>query len=242
MVKRPNKNAALITGGAQRLGAAMALKLAERGYDIALHYNRSRQAAEKLQQTILRTGVECRLFSADLSNPDDTSGLISGVIKIFPRLTVLINNASLYKPNTILTADGGIYDELLSINLKAPCLLTAQFAKICKKGHIINMLDTHITRNQTANLYYLLAKKALREWTQMTALALAPRIRVNAIAPGPILPPPGKGAQYLKALAKTVPLKEAGTVEHILQALVFLLENRCYSGQILYADAGMHLV
>ena len=242
MAQRPKKNAALITGGARRIGAAIALKLADRGYDIALHYNHSRTAAEAVQLTIEQKGGRCQLFPADLADQADTEGLLSRVTKIFPWLNLLVNNASLYKPNTISNATSGLFDLLMAINLKAPCLLTNQFARICKKGHIINMLDTHITRNQTNYLYYILSKKALKDLTHMTALALAPRIRVNAIAPGAILPPEGKGEQYLKALAKTVPMKETGSVDQVLRALVFLLENRCYTGQILNIDGGMHLV
>ncbi|MFA5261613.1 MAG: SDR family oxidoreductase, partial [Candidatus Omnitrophota bacterium] len=187
-------------------------------------------------------GGACRLFPADLADQEGAGNLIAQVFKVFPGLNLLVNNASVYKPNTVLNADSGLFNLTMAINLKAPCLLTSQFARICKHGDIINMLDARVSRNQTHSLYYLLSKKALKEFTQMSALALAPRIRVNAIAPGAILPPEGKGELYMKTLAKTVPMKGTGEVHQVLQALVFLLENRCYSGQILYIDGGMHLI
>jgi NAD(P)-dependent dehydrogenase (short-subunit alcohol dehydrogenase family) len=242
MAKRPKNKAALVTGGAQRLGAAMAVKLAELGYDIALHYHRSRKAAEILQRAIEHNGGTCRLFPADLADQEGVGNLIAQVFKIFPGLNLLVNNASVYKPNTAFKEDLQLYDETMDLNLKAPCLLTGQFARICQKGDVINMLDARVSQNQTASLYYLLSKKALKEFTQMAALALAPAVRVNAIAPGAILPPEGKGELYMKALAKIIPQKETQNPDQVLRALVFLLENPCYTGQILYVDGGTHLI
>ncbi|HOY10544.1 MAG TPA: SDR family oxidoreductase [Candidatus Omnitrophota bacterium] len=242
MAKRPKNKAALVTGGAKRLGAAMAVKLAELGYDIALHYHRSRKAAESIRRAVEKKGGACRLFPADLADQEGAGNLIAQVFKIFPGLNLLVNNASVYKPNTAFKEDLRLYDETLDLNLKAPCLLTGQFARICQKGDVINMLDARVSQNQTASLYYLLSKKALKEFTQMAALALAPAVRVNAIAPGAILPPEGKGELYMKALAKTIPQKETQNPDQVLRALVFLLENPCYTGQILYVDGGTHLI
>ncbi|HQO58783.1 MAG TPA: SDR family oxidoreductase [Candidatus Omnitrophota bacterium] len=242
MAQSPKNKAALITGGAQRLGAAMAVQLAQMGYDIALHYNRSRKQAEITQRAVERTGAACRLFPADLGNAKAAERLIGQAAKTFPGLNLLVNNASVYQHNTITKADSGLYDTIMAVNLKAPCLLTSHFARICKKGDVINMLDARVTRNRTPSLYYLLSKKALKEFTQMAALAMAPDVRVNAIAPGAILPPKGKGEAYMKSLAQTIPQKETQNPDQVLRALVFLLENPCYTGQILYVDGGTHLI
>lgn len=119
--------------------------------------------------------------------------------------------------------------------------MTQEFAKVCKKGHVINMIDTNIVKNKTQHLTYLLSKKALLELTKLSAIELAPRIRVNGIAPGLILAPTGKGEGHLLARAKNVPLKKQGSPENIVQSVQFLIENTYLTGQIIFNDGGEHL-
>ncbi len=241
MPQDKKRKAALITGAAKRIGAAIALDLARQGYDIALHYHTSVQAAQRTQKKIQREGGTCRVFTADLSDNRQMTQLIPQVKKYFPRLCLLVNNASIYKSNRISDIDTDLYDLVMDTNLKAPCILTSLFGRHCRKGQVINMLDTHITRNKTGYFYYLLSKKALKEFTQMAALALAPGICVNAVAPGAIIPPASKNQNDLKKLVPSIPLKKTGKTDDILKAVRYLTKNTFYSGQILYIDGGVHL-
>jgi len=240
--KIPGAGAALITGGAKRLGKAIALTLAQRGFDIAIHYNTNRNEAEATVKEIERLGRHCRLFAGNLADEDETKSLIPSVRKTFKNLNFLINSASIFKTSGIATRDTALLDAHYAINLRAPYILTAGFAEQCKKGQIINILDTHITKNKTSHAGYLLSKKSLADFTKMSALHLAPRIRVNGIAPGLILPPEGKGPGYLARLAKNIPLRRKGSTRNITQTVEFLLENDYLTGQIIFADGGEHLI
>jgi len=231
----------LITGGAKRIGKAMALSLASCGYRIILHYNQSEKEAQRLQKQIEKLGGACLLVRADFSNRDQTVNLIPGILKQCPTINLLINNASLYKPSTIQDVDIDSLYNHFSINFHAPYILTAQFAKYCQRGHIINILDTHVLSNQTGHSEYLLSKKALLELTKMAAVELAPKIRVNGIAPGLILPPEDAQKGHLDRLARKIPLRKKGDVHQITLSLKFLLENPYVTGQILFNDGGEHL-
>ena len=130
----------------------------------------------------------------------------------------------------------------MAVHVKAPYILTQEFARLCKAGSIINILDTHITENRTAHFDYLLSKKTLAAFTQQAAVSLAPKIRVNAIAPGLILPPVAEKADYLNRLAKKIPLKRKGNIENITHAVQFLAKNNYITGQVLFIDGGEHLI
>jgi NAD(P)-dependent dehydrogenase (short-subunit alcohol dehydrogenase family) len=153
-----------------------------------------------------------------------------------------VNNASIFEPSSLLSLDVENLDRHFGVNFKAPFILTGIFAKLCGKGHIINILDTHITQNRTSHLAYLLSKKSLYDLTKLSAVSLAPQIRVNAVAPGLILPPVGKRSDHLDRLAQQVPLKRKGDVAHVVQSLRFLVENDYMTGQVLFADGGEHLL
>lgn len=233
---------ALITGSANRIGKALALALAECGYTIALHYNHSQQAAAKTAAEIKRKGGRCEIFSGNLGNEYEAKKLVPTVLEKLPRLSLLINNASIFQRSNLVPLDLKNFDEHFAVNLKAPYILTSVFAQNCKRGHIINILDTHIVQNKTAHFAYLLSKKALHDLTKMAAVALAPHIRVNAVAPGLILPPADQPADYLDRLAKQVPLKRKGTPTQITQCVKFLIENDYLTGQVLFNDGGEHLL
>lgn len=232
---------ALITGAAKRIGEGIALHLASLGYNIALHYHRSFSLAKRVAKEINSLGVICEEFPCDLSRERQTDSLIPKVIKKFPNLVLLINNASLFEKSKLLEEKLTIFNQHFAINLKAPYILTKQFAQRCSAGQIINVLDTHIAKNTTAHFSYLLSKKSLADLTLLAAKQLAPHIRVNAIAPGPILPPVHENANYLKHLAKTIPLQRNGDIRNINQAIQFLIENDYMTGQIIFVDGGEHL-
>jgi NAD(P)-dependent dehydrogenase (short-subunit alcohol dehydrogenase family) len=177
-----------------------------------------------------------------LSDQGQTASLIPNVLKVFPGIDVLINNASIFELSALTPASLASLNRHFSVNFIAPYILTSQFAQKCKHGQIINMLDTHIVNNKTQYTTYLLSKKALCELTKMSALELAPDIRVNAIAPGLIFPPENTRPGYLQKLAEKIPLKKAGQAGQIAQSIEFLLNNPYVTGQVIFNDGGEHLI
>ena len=232
---------ALITGGAKRIGKAIAVHLAENGFDIALHYNTSKAEAEETAKEIKSKGQNCILFQCNLSNTKDSLSLTDKVKQSFPSLSLLINNASIFEKRSFLNTDLDFFENHFNINFKAPFFLSQCFAKSVKEGHIINFLDTNITRDRTKYFVYNLSKKMLSEFTKMAAIELAPNIRVNAVAPGPILPPSNGEKEYLERKEENIPLKRWGNVSEILQSIDFLLKNKYLTGQCVFVDGGEHL-
>ena len=234
--------AALITGGATRLGLAFANFLAKAGYDIALHYNGSAVAAKLAVKNIEDLGVLCATFQADLSESDPTQ-LIRKAAENFPNLTVLVNSASVYDAATINNTTMELLQKQFTVNLFAPFMLTQAFAKMCSiradsKGVVINILDNKISFQQHSYAAYLLSKKSLADFTHLAAIEYAPSIRINAIAPGVILPGAERTSDYLAWRTQGIPMKKQGKVEHLLSAMNYLLTNEFVTGQILTVDGG----
>lgn len=240
--KTTPRKAALVTGGARRIGEAVCRALARRGYSIALHYKTSGAAAEQTAKRIHKDGGVCATFACDLADARATEDLVPSVIEEFGRLDVLVNSASIFEKSTLAEGSLDVWDRHFAVNLKAPYILMRAFAHYAKQGSIVNILDTHVGRNKTAHAAYLLSKKTLGELTRMAAVEFAPRIRVNAVAPGIILPPGSQTDGYLDRLARQIPLQRKGKVENIAHAVLFLLENDYVIGQIIYADGGEHLI
>lgn len=236
------QKAAIITGGAKRIGRHVALRLAEIGYDIALHYNRSQKEAENVKQQIQEVGQKCELFKADFMNTKEVSDLIPHIFSIFPGCNLLINNASIYNSGSFKETDIDALQRQYRINFEVPYQLSRDFAKNQAKGHIINIIDTKINQLAVNYFGYTLSKKALYEFTKMAARELAPGIRVNGICPGPILPPPGEDDEYLKQRSETLPLKRAGNPEVIAKTVLFLLDNYFITGECIHVDGGEHLI
>jgi pteridine reductase len=237
-----NKGTALITGGAVRIGRAIALKLASLGYNIALHYNTSYNEAQQTKQNIVKKGVSCQLFECDLSDETCVFNLVTAVKRKLPGLNVLVNSASIFEKSSLADWNIDHYNSHWDVNFKAPFILTSEFAKKVSKGNIINILDTNINKESSQHLIYLLTKKSLCEFTKLSAIELAPGIRVNAIAPGVILPPPGKDGAYIKRRAQEVPLKTKGHPEQIADCAAFLIQSPYITGQVLFNDGGEHLL
>lgn len=233
--------AALVTGGARRIGAEIIKKLAKLGYNIALHYNISNDDAKKIKKEVESVGVKCKLFQCDLSEEKKVSRLLNDVKNEFPDLTLLINNASIFIRSEIKETENDIFNKIFNINFKAPYILSRDFAKIINKGNVINIIDTKINNNDYIYAAYTLSKKILADFTLMAAKEFAPDIRVNGIAPGIILPPAGKPEEYLKNIVKKVPLKKKGEPGDIIKAMEFLLTNEYITGQIIYVSGGQHL-
>ncbi len=230
--------AALITGGAIRVGKGIALALAKQGYDIALHYHSSVNAAQETQQQIQQLGVQCELFQANLSNAEEIEPLIQKTIQRFPHLNVLINSASTYQQALIQNTTIDTFDEQIAMNLKAPFFLIKNYAQYCKKGNIINIIDNKMGFNQFQYAAYLLAKKALAELTKMAAMEFAPHIRVNGVAPGTVLPIASRTEDYNNWRKKGIPLQRFADLKEINQAILSLISNEYITGHILVVDGG----
>ena len=237
---RAFEGAALVTGGARRIGRSIALTLAQRGFDLALHYHSSRQEAEKLRQEIATTGRSCRLFPCDFDNPGEVSSLIHSVFESFPHCNLLVHNASLFESASLVETDEDTFDRHFNVNFRAPFFLSRDFALRCQSGHIINVLDSRIVRRHSHYFVYTLSKKALGEFTRMAAHELAPRIRVNGICPGLILPPAGKDEGYLQRLSTGIPMGRKGDLGNVTSALLFLLDNSFVTGECIFVERGVN--
>ena len=239
---RFNKKAALITGGAARLGAAISLSLARSGYDIALHYNTSEDQAFETQRKIRKQGVECSVFKGDLKDLLFVNELIRASFSSFPHLNVLINSASLFNRIDIRSANPDEFDEIMAVNFKAPFFLIKEFARFCNgTGSIINMLDTKCKYYQKEYSIYSLSRKSLQELTIMAAAEYAPQIRCNGIAPGLVLPQSNYEDGYKEKLEKRSLLPGRGSTEEITKAVNYLLQSGFVTGEILCVDGGENI-
>ncbi|GAB4423118.1 MAG: SDR family oxidoreductase [Chloroflexi bacterium OHK40] len=233
-----SRPAALITGGAVRLGRAIALALAGAGYDIALHYGRSADAAAATAAEIRELGVACHTLSCDLADTTALPGLVRDARSALPGLRVLVNSASAYAQASIADTTPEIFDQQFAVNLRAPFFLTRSFARQVGAGHVINIIDNKIAFNQFSYAAYLLAKQALADFTRMAALELAPHIAVNGVAPGVVLPAGTRSPEYIAWRVAGIPLARQGTTADITGAILYLLGSRFVTGQVLTVDGG----
>ncbi len=234
---------ALITGAAKRIGKALAEHLAEKGWNIAMHFNTSESAAGKLADQLSKkySRQKFKIFKAELDEESDVTALIPNVLAEFGEIQLLVNNASVFDKGYLKETSISLYDKQMNVNLRAPFILISTFANHCKKGNVINFVDTRVTSNKSNFTAYSLSKKALWELTKMAALELAPDIRVNAIAPGVTLAPEDKDEIYLQSLAQKIPMKKPGGLEPIIKSVDYILENDHLTGQLLFADGGENL-
>jgi pteridine reductase len=239
--KKMSKGTALVTGGAVRLGKVFSMSLAEAGYDLAIHYNSSLDEATVTAEEIRQLGVECDIFQFDFSQSKDVSELIANVRARFPDLNVLINSASVYDQASMMETTATMLEKQLRVNLMAPYLLTQSFARQCKVGNIINIIDNKIAFNQYQYSAYLLSKKTLLEFTKLAALELAPDVRVNGLAPGVVMPASARTQDYIDWRIEGIPVKRQGDIKNITHALHYLLDNDFVCGQILTVDGGESL-
>lgn len=232
---------ALITGAAKRLGAALALALAAKGVRVVLHYNRAEAEAGALAQTIADAGGVACLVRADLSSEEAASGVVGQAVQEAGGLDILINNASAFEEMDFAGTTGTAIQENMAIHAVAPLVLSRHFAAQGRPGVIINMIDTMVMDYDRKHLPYHLSKRTLQTLTRVMAVEFAPDIRVNAVAPGLILPPAGKGKDYLEQLASSNPLHCHGGPEDIVKAVFYLLGAGFVTGQTLFVDGGRHL-
>ena len=237
---------ALITGGAIRVGRALTLALAEAGCNVFIHYGRSAAPAQQTQADARAFGVEAHIHSADLADAAATQGLLPAAVDRYGRVDVLINSAAIFpEEDTFTTTDLTLWDELFAVNLRAPFLLSQAFAAQVPsdgQGKIINVLDARLRRPAPDHFVYRLTKGGMWSMTEMLAHELAPRITVNAVALGAILPPPGADVTYLENLAQTqVPLKQPGNPQMVAENVLHLLRQDFLTGVVIPIDGGQFL-
>ena len=236
------KKAVIITGGAKRVGSAIARHFSQNKYDIALHYNASETDAKVLQKEIQAMGQDCQLFQQDLTQIAELNSFVKTIHQAMPHCVALINNASLFERAALMETDEALFDRQFTTNFKAPFFLTQSFAKHFKKGSIINILDTDIAQSGITHFAYLLSKKSLADFTTMAARALGPDIRVNGVCPGIMLPSNELDQTYMDKLLPSLPLGALGTLEQVAKSCLWLCENSSITGQFLFCDGGQHLL
>ena len=244
MTQDEDSGTVLVTGAGRRLGRTIALDLAARGWRVGIHYGASAADALALVGDIARKGGKAAAFAADLGRLDALAPLIAACAEALGPPTCLINNAARFAWDTLETLDGASWQAHLDVNLRAPVFLTKAFAKALPEessGNVINLIDQKVLRPDPEYFSYTIAKAALWTATQTMAQALAPRIRVNAIAPGPVLKSEGQSqAEFELECRKTLLHRGVGAAD-LTAAIRFLLEAKSVTGQMIALDAGQHL-
>jgi len=238
---------ALVTGAGRRVGRALALALAGAGLDVAVHYRGSSGEADEVVSQIRAMGHKATAVAADLSQPQETSDLVARATAVIGPLSLLVNNASLFEADRFGALDLALWDRHFETNLRAPVLLAQAFADQVPKGladgeaMILNILDQRVLHPNPQFFSYTLSKSALFTATRTMAQALAPRIRVNAIGPGPTLASIHQDASTFAAEAQATPLARSVAPQDICAAALYLFSARSVTGQMLAVDAGQHL-
>ncbi len=233
---------ALVTGGARRIGRALSLALARAGANVVVHYCHSGDEAHATAAEIRAQGVDAWVVAGDLLAAGGATALMDGALALTGgKLDILINNASLYPESRLLTMTAEELEECVRLHVAAPLALAQRLAALSSECDIVNMLDARITAYDAAHAAYHLSKRMLFSLTRMLALELAPRIRVNALAPGAVLPPAGEDEDFLERMTRHNPLRRHGTPEELAQCLLMLLTNRFITGQVIYYDGGYHM-
>ena len=236
--------AALVTGAARRIGRAIALALAGQGFAVAIHCQTSRTEAEETAHELRALGVSATVLQADLASEADVTGLVQAATAALGPIGVLVNNASVFERDEWADATRASWDAHLEPNLRAPFVLTQAFAKALPadaQGMVLNLLDQRVWALTPHFVSYTVSKAGLWALTQAMALALAPRIRVNAIGPGPAVASTRQSAEQFARQCASVPLRHGTSPEEIAQAALALLSLPSVTGQMIALDGGQHL-
>jgi|TARA_A100001391_G_scaffold49640_4_gene30037 NAD(P)-dependent dehydrogenase (short-subunit alcohol dehydrogenase family) len=236
--------AALITGAADRIGAAIAARLAAEGYAVVIHYRSSGEKAEGLADAIGADGGLAAVLHADLARREDRMGLIASAAEPFGPLTVLVNNASVFEPDSADTLHEDLWDLHMAVHAEAPVFLARDFAAQLpagEKGNIVNIIDERVLSLSPDYFSYTLSKSVLWTATRTLAQSLAPRIRVNAIGPGPTLPNTRQSESEFEASRQRLPLQTGADPDEIADGVVSILNLPSMTGQMIALDGGEHL-
>lgn len=235
---------ALVTGAARRIGRAIALDLARQGWDVALHANQSHEEADSLAQEIAALGRRAVVLRAELTNEAEVSSLLPDAAAALGPVGLLVNNASVFEQDDICCMNRQGWDRHMEANLRAPALLMQEFAAALPpeaEGVVVNIIDQRVLHPGPDFLSYTLSKSGLWTLTRTLALALAPRIRVNAIGPGPVLQSRHQTEAEFAAEVASVPLHRQTDLSEICRAIAFILSARSMTGQMIALDGGQHL-
>ncbi len=233
----------IITGGATRIGAAIAKKLSGKGIEILIHYNKSKSKAENLKKALQKKGSKVFLVRGDLSKENDVNKIIKFAKSKLKFFDCLINNASLFENDKIENFNSKSWNNHLNANLKAPAILSKEFSKCVVKGNnnIINIIDQRVFKLTPYFFSYTLSKAGLYTMTKTSAMSFAPKIRVNGIAPGPTIKNKRQSVAHFKKQYLATPLRRQVDVNDICNAVDFLIKNRSITGQVLALDSGQSL-
>ena len=234
---------AIVTGGAARLGKAMATVLAEHGASVVVHYNASSSKARTTVAEIRNAGGEAVSIQADLREVDQIAKVVDAALEAFGKADILVNSAALFEPGDVRGTSPESWDRQFAVNLRAPFFLSREFATraVRDRGQIVNVAGTRAVKLDPNYLAYSVTKAGVVALTRVLARALAPRIQVNAVAPGAILPPPGMSGEYLERVARQTLLQTPGSPDDIVRALLFLLESPFITGHVMMVDGGASL-
>jgi NAD(P)-dependent dehydrogenase (short-subunit alcohol dehydrogenase family) len=240
----PLPRAALVTGAGQRIGRALALTLAADGFAVAVHHHASRLQAEEVVAAITARGGKAVALAADLRDEAAVAALLPTAIAALGPIGVLINNAGVFENDTVDSATRASWDLHLAVNLRAPFVLMQHFAAALpsdNSGVVVNLLDERVWSPTPFFVSYTVSKAGLWTLTQTMALALAPRIRVNGIGPGPTLPSPRQSAAQFARQCASMPLARGTSPDEIAQAVRFIIAAPAMTGQMIALDGGQHL-
>jgi pteridine reductase len=234
---------ALITGASKRIGRALAMAFAEEGVHIVAHDRREcAEETARVCNEVEGCGSRSWNLSADLERPEEYESLIARALTAAGSVDILINNASIFQPGTLMTMGFGELTRHLHVNAWTPFVLSREFARLSRGGAIVNLLDTKVLGYDREHTAYILSKQMLASLTTMCAREFAPTVRVNGIAPGLILPPAGKDEEYLDRMSAAVPLRKHGGPGDVVDAALYLAKSTFVTGQIIYVDGGRHLL
>ncbi len=235
---------ALVTGGAVRVGRAISLGLAGAGYDIVVSYRSSTGAAEELKGLIEDMGRRCTLIQADMGDPAAIARLGAEVRDTHGRLDVLVNSAASFMPTSLLEIEADEWNDVMDVNLRGPHLMVREFAALLRKssGTVINIADHMGMQPWVRYAHHSVSKAGLIHLTKIQARALAPEVRVNAVAPGLVMPPEGMDEAALDAGVEATVLKRAGSAQDVVEAVLYLAHAGYVTGQLLVVDGGGSLL
>lgn len=242
----PAQRAALVTGAARRIGRAIALALVEAGYAVALHANQADAEAEALRGEIASQGGRAAVLRADLADHAAVAALVPAAVAAFAPLTLLVNNAAMFERDEIGSLDVALFDRQMAVDLRAPLFLAEAFAAQAPPNadadaSIVNILDQRVLKPTPHFVSYGLAKSALYAATRTLAQALAPKVRVNAVAPGPTFASARQRPEDFAAQGSALLLGRGPAPEEIAAAVLYLASARSVTGQTLAVDGGQHL-
>lgn len=237
------QRAALVTGGALRIGRVIVDALAGAGYAVAIHSNHSRDAAQAACDELKGRGCRACVVTGDLADHEAVLRIVPEAVAALGPLTLLVNNAGAFEPDSMGHLDRALFDRHFAVNLRAPLFLSDAFAAQAKGegASIVNILDQRIYKPTPNFMSYSLTKSALHNATTTMAQALAPKVRVNAVAPGPILPSPRQDEAAFAAQAAALPLGHGPSPQDVAQAVLYLAGARGVSGVTIAVDGGQHL-